>query len=63
MPLTDQDIATQHFVKVHILQRLAFKYYKDKLADLAFASSASIGDPVKLRAFLSRLDIEELTVG
>jgi hypothetical protein len=25
--------------QVHILQRLAFKYYKDQLMDLAFASS------------------------
>lgn len=29
-------------VQVHLLQRLAFKYYRDQLQDLAFASSAVV---------------------
>jgi len=51
---------TQSSLQVHLLQRLAFKYYREKLKDLAFTSAAAIGDPTTLKGYLARLDGEDL---
>jgi intron-binding protein aquarius len=60
MPLTDNEMASLHFSRTHVLQRLAFKYFQNSLKDLAFASSAAVGDATVLASFLSRLSDEEL---
>ena len=53
-------MASLHFSRTHVLQRLAFKYFQNKLKDLAFASSAAVGDPALLPSFLARLSDGEL---
>ncbi|CAM9771883.1 unnamed protein product [Chrysoparadoxa australica] len=42
-PLTDNEVSSAHLTRLHLLQRLAFKYYKQQLPDLPFVSTVAAG--------------------
>jgi len=58
LPLSEAEMQAQHHSRLYILQRMAFKYYREQLPDFAFASTANLGRPDVLRAHVYQMPIE-----
>ena len=54
------DVESQHYARIGVLQRIAFKHFNVKLHDFALATVGAFRDGTDLINYLGRLDDEEL---
>ncbi|CAM9971730.1 unnamed protein product, partial [Discosporangium mesarthrocarpum] len=59
-PLTDKDVMEGHHSRVHTLQKVVFKHFKEVMPDFPYVSSAFAGKRDFLKTTLSRLSVSSL---